>query len=227
MASLFNVSKFQPAYSEMSHMKNLYLAIFLISIIFESAFPASAQSAFDKFKSADVINKNDLKLPPTNAFEFLQNIRYGIDAELFLEDSFFEPENILLFTNAKSVKGLGANQNWLMIRQANIEGVQRSIEATRENTAGDKMGRLAISFFSPEINVDYIIKIFGPITKTIDPYKNTDARHPIPLSAKTHPLGNMEICHSFISKQVNTEICSLTSGSGQVSQFNVIQTKGN
>lgn len=208
-------------------MKTRYLAIFFGLIIYYSILPANAQSAFEKFKAAVAMDKNDLKLPPTNAFEFLQNIKYAINTELLLDDSFFEPENLLLFTNAKSVKGLGEAQNWLMIRQANIEGVQRSIEAVRENNAKEKMGRLLISFFSPKINADYIIDTLGPITTTRDPYINSDPRHPIPLSAKTHPFGNLEICQIFIKKQVSTEMCSLVSGSGQVSQFNVVQIKGN
>lgn len=208
-------------------MKSRYRVIFLVWIILCSIFPAMAESAFDEFKAAVAIDKNGLKLPPTNAFELIQNIKYAIDTELFLDDSFFEPENLLLFTNAKSVEGTGKNANWLMIRQVNIEGVQRTIEVVRANTANEKMGRLVISFFSPEINADYIIKALGPITTTRDPYINSGTGHPMPLSAKTHLLGNMEICQSFLNKKISTKVCSLTSGSGQVSQFNVVQIKGN
>ena len=56
--------------------------------------------------------------------------------------------NLLLFTNAKSVDGIEKNGDWLTIKQANIEGVQRSIEVTKQNTEEKKTGRMAISFFS-------------------------------------------------------------------------------
>lgn len=206
-------------------MKTRYQAVFLVLIIFYSILPARAQSAFDKFKAAVEIDKNDLKLPPTNAFEFLRNIKYGVDTELFLDDSFFEPENLLLFTNAKSVKGTGKNQNWLTIRQAKIEGVQRSIEVIRQNTEVEKVSKLAVGFFFPLINADHLIGVFGPVTKTEELSRKFGSGHPIPLSKKTHAFGNMEICQIFINKKVHTEICSLVSGDGQVGQFYVTQTR--
>ena len=206
-------------------MKNRYPAIFLVLIILSPALSAHAQSAFQKFKAAAVMDKTDLKLPPTNAFEFLQNIKYAIDAELFLDDSFFEEENVLLFFNAKSVKGTGENKNWLTIKQANIKGVQRSIEIVRQKTEMEKISRLAVSFFTPLVNADHIIKIFGLVTKTEELSKKFGSGHPIPLFAKTHPFGNMEICQIFINKKINSEICSLVSGDGQIGQFYVVQTR--
>ena len=206
-------------------MKNRYLLMFLVSIICCPAFSTHAQSAFEKFKASAAMDKSDLKLPPTNAFEFLQNIKHAIDTELFLDDSFFEPENLLLFTNAKSVDGIEKNGDWLTIKQANIEGVQRSIEVTKQNTEEKKTGRMAISFFSKLIDADFITKVFGPISKTIELSKKFAFGHPIPLSAKTHPLGNTEACQTFVNKKTYTEICSLVSGNGQVGQFYVVQTR--
>lgn len=206
-------------------MKTRYLVPFFISIIFCPTLSVHAQSAFEKFKAAAVMDKTDLKLPPTNAFEFLQNIKYAINAELFLDDSFFEPENLLLFTNAGSVGNTEKNEIWLTIKQTNIKGVQRSIEVTRKTTEARDTGRLAASFFSSSIDADYIIKIFGPISKTIELSKKFGHGHPIPLSAKTHPLGNTEACQTFVNKKIYTEVCSLISGNGQVGQFYVVQTR--
>jgi hypothetical protein len=206
-------------------MKNRYLTTLLIPVILALTTSASAESKFEEFKLTAVTGNNNLKIPPANAFEFLQNIKYAIEMELFLDDSFFEPENLLLFTNAKSVKGTGKNENWLTITQANIEGVQRSIEVTRKDTEAEKVTRLAVSFFTPSINADYIIKIFGPVTRTEELSKKFGSGHPIPFSAKTHPFGNMEICQIFINKKTQTEMCSLVSGDGQVGQSYVAQTR--
>ncbi len=89
------------------------------------------------------------------------------------------------------------------------------------------MTRLAIQLHPLLIRADDFLENFGPIKSIEDPYKNTSSSHPMPLTAKTHPYGNLRI-HQLITKEkITTEIISTISGKGFISEFNVVQTREN
>ena len=208
-------------------MPNRQIKKFLLTafLIFAAA-EISAHPRFEKMKTTSTMNQEEkLNLPPLDVFDFIQNIKYGIETEIFLEGSFFTKENLTNFTNGEDVKNFGDDNQYFVVDDTTIEGISLGIGFSREGKSEIKSGGLVTHFVDRSLNVDYIIKTFGPPEKTNDPYTNILLFHLPVLEPKTHDYGHSEIHHILIGKNSTTEIISFTSKDGSIYKIDVKQTR--
>ena len=206
-------------------MKISISIILFLSVALTLISDAHTQTSLEQAKKSNGMNIENLKIPPVNAFELIQNIKYYAENELFLDESFFEKHNLLQFANARSLEELGPDKNYFLIRNMNIDGVGIAMDVIRRNTEEKKTTGLALNFSSEGITVDYLIENFGPIKKIEDPYKNDNPIHPRPVLKRSHQYGNLELFQVIEKNKTITEIQSLLSSNGSVFRFNIVQTR--
>lgn len=165
-----------------------------------------------------------LKLPPKNATSLIENTKIGVEEDLFIKDSFFTEESMLKFSNGHSIEDLGGKNNFFVIRDIHAEGVN-GVDFHRIFGEEKRKARLGVGFNSPKINIDYLIKLFGPFQEIKDPYASSDSRHPVLLEKTTHRYGNMATHHVLRGNLSKTDIYAIISGDGSIIQLNFEQTE--
>lgn len=208
----------------MNTAKKFLSAVFIA--LFLSASEIYAQETQNGAEDISMEIQKNLKLPPLTAIDVIENIKAVSASDFFLSDFFRNKENLIKFCNGKSIETLGKDEDYLIIRGIDIKGVDgSSMDFVRRERNGKPAAGIKINFYSPLITVDYLVSIFGPFEKIVDPYKNYNTRHPALLKPKTHQYGNMEVHYLIRSEIAATEIIFLTTGDGSISRFNAIQTR--
>jgi hypothetical protein len=193
--------------------------VFSIICILFNALIFSCQA-----RAGDIIDESmeKMKLPPSDVIELIENIKLAAQNNLLLTDDFFCEENLLNFSNAKSLRVYDAEGNSFEIMDMKIKGLTRNGLAINKGVVDGKRFTGFVMGSMP-LAIDFLIQIFGNFKEIKDPYKIVNPLHPEMLTEKTHIYGNQLAHFDLLQEKTRIIIDVLTSGDGSVRDIEIMQ----